>query len=107
MPSSGVQTCALDRKSTRLNSSHTIISYAGFCLKKEPKQSLPSPLGGDPPRPPPPRVPALTRGADAPRARERMTVGGAISTFAGFFFFLSARGPRPWKYPPTGMVHDS
>src|SRR3954462_197696 len=33
----GVQTCALpDRKSTRLNSSHTIISYAVFCLKKKP-----------------------------------------------------------------------
>src|SRR5260221_1349223 len=30
----GVQTCALpiDRKSTRLNSSHTVISYAVFCL---------------------------------------------------------------------------
>src|SRR3954466_1813336 len=25
----------LDRKSTRLNSSHTIISYAVFCLKKK------------------------------------------------------------------------
>src|SRR5260370_24876467 len=24
-----------DRKSTRLNSSHTLISYAGFCLKKK------------------------------------------------------------------------
>src|ERR1039457_2641850 len=34
MPSSGVQTCALDRKSTRLNSSHLVISYAVFCLKK-------------------------------------------------------------------------
>src|SRR3954464_11773563 len=33
----GVQTCALDRKSTRLNSSHTIISYAVFCLKKTTK----------------------------------------------------------------------
>src|SRR5258708_24401779 len=33
----GVQTCALpiDRKSTRLNSSHQIISYAVFCLKKK------------------------------------------------------------------------
>src|SRR5260221_7947657 len=33
----GVQTCALpiDRKSTRLNSSHTVISYAVFCLKKK------------------------------------------------------------------------
>src|SRR3989337_233102 len=55
MPSSGVQTCALDRKSTRLNSSHGSISvavsldrkstrlnsshgsisYAVFCLKKK------------------------------------------------------------------------
>src|SRR5688572_32306425 len=26
--------CALDRKSTRLNSSHSQISYAVFCLKK-------------------------------------------------------------------------
>src|SRR3989337_615076 len=34
MPS-GVQTCALDRKSTRLNSSHGSISYAVFCLKKK------------------------------------------------------------------------
>src|SRR3954449_4301776 len=39
MPSSGVQTCALDRKSTRLNSSHTLISYAVFCLKKEKRRS--------------------------------------------------------------------
>src|SRR3954465_5566817 len=29
-----------DRKSTRLNSSHTIISYAVFCLKKKKKQSF-------------------------------------------------------------------
>src|SRR5258708_27438504 len=28
----------LDRKSTRLNSSHQIISYAVFCLKKKKKQ---------------------------------------------------------------------
>src|SRR5260221_13891096 len=28
----------LDRKSTRLNSSHTVISYAVFCLKKKKKR---------------------------------------------------------------------
>src|SRR5438034_3104604 len=28
----------LDRKSTRLNSSHTVISYAVFCLKKKTKR---------------------------------------------------------------------
>src|SRR2546426_2105958 len=27
--------CLLDRKSTRLNSSHLVISYAVFCLKKK------------------------------------------------------------------------
>src|SRR2546426_2866711 len=30
---------ALDRKSTRLNSSHLVISYAVFCLKKKKKQT--------------------------------------------------------------------
>src|SRR5436190_16599489 len=29
-----------DRKSTRLNSSHTVISYAVFCLKKKKKQLI-------------------------------------------------------------------
>src|SRR5438034_9183039 len=31
-------TNCLDRKSTRLNSSHTVISYAVFCLKKKKKR---------------------------------------------------------------------
>src|SRR5207244_11260770 len=31
---------ARDRKSTRLNSSHQIISYAVFCLKKKKQQTL-------------------------------------------------------------------
>src|SRR2546430_6724116 len=30
-----VSTLRIDRKSTRLNSSHSHISYAGFCLKKK------------------------------------------------------------------------
>src|SRR2546426_8645650 len=31
--------CARDRKSTRLNSSHLVISYAVFCLKKKKKRN--------------------------------------------------------------------
>src|SRR2546426_3398139 len=31
----GRKSCLLDRKSTRLNSSHLVISYAVFCLKKK------------------------------------------------------------------------
>src|ERR1022692_4981220 len=30
----------IDRKSTRLNSSHLVISYAVFCLKKKTKNSI-------------------------------------------------------------------
>src|SRR5258708_13727548 len=43
----GPERCALprfagqDRKSTRLNSSHQIISYAVFCLKKKKKHTSP------------------------------------------------------------------
>src|SRR5689334_23501923 len=39
---------AVDRKSTRLNSSHSSISYAVFCLKKKIKNSLHHAI---PPRP--------------------------------------------------------
>src|SRR5438874_4313613 len=35
--SEGIEAIALDRKSTRLNSSHVEISYAVFCLKKKKK----------------------------------------------------------------------
>src|SRR5947207_13176775 len=31
---------AVDRKSTRLNSSHTVISYAVFCLKKKKRRLI-------------------------------------------------------------------
>src|SRR5256885_11889377 len=34
----------LDRKSTRLNSSHLVISYAVFCLKKKKEPSSSTPL---------------------------------------------------------------
>src|SRR5438034_8748467 len=36
--------CNRDRKSTRLNSSHTVISYAVFCLKKK-KAAMPAARG--------------------------------------------------------------
>src|SRR5256885_10846710 len=36
-----VRVVRVDRKSTRLNSSHLVISYAVFCLKKKDLQSRP------------------------------------------------------------------
>src|SRR2546426_5750043 len=38
MPGIARMVCAKDRKSTRLNSSHLVISYAVFCLKKKKKK---------------------------------------------------------------------
>src|SRR5258708_18505249 len=38
----GVKRVGVDRKSTRLNSSHQIISYAVFCLKKKKRGNTPS-----------------------------------------------------------------
>src|SRR5256885_3316512 len=35
---------SVDRKSTRLNSSHLVISYAVFCLKKKKLRSDPAPV---------------------------------------------------------------
>src|SRR5438034_5847733 len=37
----------IDRKSTRLNSSHTVISYAVFCLKKKTKSTRSHPMSND------------------------------------------------------------
>src|SRR5256885_5946484 len=39
-PSGPPSTLVRDRKSTRLNSSHLVISYAVFCLKKKKKKNL-------------------------------------------------------------------
>src|SRR2546426_4352796 len=36
-PGCGIRSSRRDRKSTRLNSSHLVISYAVFCLKKKKK----------------------------------------------------------------------
>src|SRR5438874_3108547 len=40
VPSSAIGAKVLDRKSTRLNSSHVEISYAVFCLKKNNRVAL-------------------------------------------------------------------
>src|SRR5882757_10653695 len=37
---SSLAVCPIDRKSTRLNSSHANISYAVFCLKKKKKKTI-------------------------------------------------------------------
>src|SRR3954462_6013489 len=79
---------SLDRKSTRLNSSHTIISYAVFCLKKKKKGARQMELTP---------VACWSRGAGVIQPRtptERTTrdsppaVLSRVGLFLLFFFFL-------------------
>src|SRR3954465_4383830 len=89
---------ASDRKSTRLNSSHTIISYAVFCLKKQTSARRER------------RTPPWNRPAHTPTAAVRPHRGTSPrrqppalgSTFRCSFlcsFFFLKNGPPP-KIPP-------
>src|SRR3954465_13497325 len=88
MPSSGVQTCALDRKSTRLNSSHTIISYAVFCLKKNncPTNAQSCSATCWRPRPASPRTGVRGSGLE-PEAVRPGRAGAEVVHYLVFFFF--------------------
>src|SRR3989337_2952303 len=88
MPSSAGKKNALDRKSTRLNSSHGSISYAVLCLKKKHRRPSPRPrvLHHPPPLTGVRGRPCAHAGSRGGRAREwewrRKACQGAV-----FFFF--------------------
>src|ERR1022692_3550577 len=93
----------LDRKSTRLNSSHLVISYAVFCLKK--KTEFATRLG--------PQCLRSLRGR-ARRAHVSQTgparctpegPPGAICALAGvlFFFLMIRRPPSSTLFPYTPL----
>src|SRR3954463_14628123 len=102
MPFSGVQTCALDRKSTRLNSSHTIISYAVFCLKKQKFGMLDALAGEEDPAPAQRRAPAHNQ--VFPTVWPVVTPSlPALRSWSLFLFFWRGRPPRlPPPPPPRG-----
>src|SRR3954467_14205756 len=103
----GVQTCALDRKSTRLNSSHTINSYAVFCLKKSRTAAAIGAIGA---------AGGATRETQGGRGTAGAigalgAAGGAkLETSAGglksLFFFLSWRPPRASPSFPNASSSD-
>src|SRR3954466_15437391 len=90
-----LQTCALPIRSEEHTSElqHTIISYAVFCLKKEPSQTHP-PRQPPPHQPPPPAPPSPPPRRAPPRARAPRP--GRRSGRS--FFFLKQPGPP--KTPP-------
>src|SRR4051795_2572110 len=78
----------LDRKSTRLNSSHTLISYAVFCLKKKNfseqevfRRTFP-------------RAPDASPGAEDYRPS------------SCFFFLMMGRPPRSTLFPSTTLFRS-
>src|SRR4051795_9275111 len=94
-----------DRKSTRLNSSHTLISYAVFCLKKKkstelalPSHSVASRRQRGAPRELQPMHSAVSR------ALRANPVSPAQSSHPLIFFFLMIRRPPKFTlFPPTPL----
>src|ERR1022692_381870 len=94
-----------DRKSTRLNSSHLVISYAVFCLKKKKKKkkyTLHSFTSES-------RIerrwePAALRPSTIP-ARRRFRVQPCLCccVFVFFFFLMIRRPPRSTLFPYTTL----
>src|SRR3954464_1966904 len=102
-------TSETDRKSTRLNSSHTIISYAVFCLKKKKKQKRNrNKVFADRQR----REEKRTR-CDLSSARgqrpgvccARVLVSVVLLVF--FFFLMIRRPPRSTLFPSTPLFRSN
>src|SRR3954466_1382033 len=97
-----------DRKSTRLNSSHTIISYAVFCLKKK-KQRHSARRGLSPPL-----CPAMIRllrslwdVLTALRSSSAWPPPSPAASCPVFFFFLMIRRPpRSPLFPYTTLFRS-
>src|ERR1039457_3508664 len=92
-----------DRKSTRLNSSHLVISYAVFCLKKK-KQNQPKPAWGT-------RVPRehaqVLPARRAARAAATLPVTRSMRCYVPsffFFFFNAAAPPEIYPFPPHAAL---
>src|ERR1039457_571161 len=76
----------LDRKSTRLNSSHLVISYAVFCLKKKHTGKSARAYGN----------------IAACRGQSRVGEEAAVPFAGGFCFFFKYTGPHgPPLFPPA------
>src|SRR3954462_1615632 len=100
-------TQSIDRKSTRLNSSHTIISYAVFCLKKKKERLLVVGivvvLAG-------PGWPTSLVLRLLPSDRLSLIATPAVyflSTVFLFFFLMIRRPPRSTLFPYTTLFRSS
>src|ERR1022692_2315402 len=93
-----------DRKSTRLNSSHLVISYAVFCLKKKKKKidkATSSYSAGVPVGPESPTTPAACILPDTSRLLNVSSIG-VLSACSVFFFLNNRATPEFYPFP----LHD-
>src|SRR3954464_8575588 len=86
----GHQAPPQDRKSTRLNSSHTIISYAVFCLKKKTNRTTVTAVAPSASVCCPSRI-ATRPGTTSrrPGGRSRVTGTSPVATTSCLFFFFN------------------
>src|SRR3954463_5552530 len=94
-----------DRKSTRLNSSHTIISYAVFCLKKKKAETVGT--WGSAALSEPGRGTATLRpdrgAAGAPAGPDPLVRATRRLSLLFFFFLMIRRPPRSTLFPSTTL----
>src|ERR1022692_4067137 len=98
---------AIDRKSTRLNSSHLVISYAVFCLKKKkPEQLAPTSLHTTRPlvctRWFQPTAEAALIKANLKHGPEQIET----TSLDPFFFLMIRRPPRSTLFPYTTLFRS-
>src|ERR1022692_1773682 len=98
-----------DRKSTRLNSSHLVISYAVFCLKKKKKKKKTRAT----------QAPVQIQGAamqdTLPDTHSEPTfllassglLSAVLSFFFFFFFLMIRRPPRSTLFPYTTLFRST
>src|SRR6266851_3107418 len=97
-----------DRKSTRLNSSHITISYAGFCLKQKNEDfDVALRVGGSLQD----STLIVRKAARAIRPRSQRLGGGSPATICSscatpFFFLMIRRPPRSTLFPYTTLFRS-
>src|SRR3954462_3313684 len=89
-----------DRKSTRLNSSHTIISYAVFCLKKQQKRDK-NPGNDDDGEPSRGRPCLVAHRTCGPCSTHTETMHHLETSPTLFVFFFFKRRGHPGNLPPS------
>src|ERR1039457_2608995 len=97
-----------DRKSTRLNSSHLVISYAVFCLKKKTLSALARAPGAATPAPgcAAARLPHRRPSRRRDRGPRSSLVGLLAAQKLCFFFLMIRRPPRSTLFPYTTLFRS-